>query len=80
MLLIGDSRHALFACRVYYGPHSSKTKKDYFGDLRDAAKEGGFQPECVLFDGLYRSLKMLIKYKGFAFTKVREFVRILAST
>ena len=37
--------------RIYDKGNDNKTKNDHFGDLVDAAKERGFQPEYVLFDG-----------------------------
>ncbi len=54
----GD-RHLPCDYRLYDKPNDKKTKNDHFGDLLRAAKERGFTPECVLFDGWYSSLDNL---------------------
>jgi hypothetical protein len=45
--------------RIYDRPNDKKTKNDHFGDLLRAAKDRGFAPECVLFDGWYSGLDNL---------------------
>ena len=45
--------------RVYHRVADEKTKNDHFLALLKAAKERGFQPGFVLFDGWYSSLKNL---------------------
>ena len=45
--------------RIYDRPNDAKTKNDHFGDMLQVAKERGFNPECVLFDGWYSSLENL---------------------
>jgi hypothetical protein len=52
----GD-RHLPCDYRIYDKHNDRKTKNDHFGDLLRAAKDRGFAPECVLFDGWYGSLE-----------------------
>ena len=54
-------RHLPCDYRIYDKPNDGKTKNDHLGDLIDTAKERGFQPEYVLFDGWYSSLMNLKK-------------------
>ncbi len=56
LLWTDGERHLPCDYRIY-----GKTKNDHFGDLIDTAKESGFQPEYVLFDGWYSSLMNLKK-------------------
>lgn len=44
--------------RIYHDPKQA-TKNDHFRAMLDAAQQRGFQPECVLFDNWYASLKNL---------------------
>ena len=52
----GD-RHLPCDYRVYDTPNDRKTKNDHFRDLVRVAKERGFAPACVLFDGWYSGLE-----------------------
>ncbi len=45
--------------RLYDKVTDGKTKNDYFRELLNVAKERGFAPECVLFDGWYSGLENL---------------------
>jgi putative transposase len=56
LLWTDGERHLPCDYRIYDKPNDGKTKNDHFGDLIDTAKERGFQPEYVLFDGWYSSL------------------------
>jgi putative transposase len=53
LLWTDGDRHLPCDYRLYDRPNDGKTKNDHFGDLLRAAKERGFAPECVLFDGWY---------------------------
>ena len=55
-----------FPCdyRLYDKVNDGKTKNDHFGDLLQVAKERGFAPECVLFDGWYSSLENLKRLRA----------------
>jgi hypothetical protein len=57
-----------FPCdyRLYDKVNDGKTKNDHFGDLLQAAKDRGFAPECVLFDGWYSSLQNLKRLQTLA--------------
>jgi putative transposase len=59
LLWTDGDRHLPCDYRLYDKPNDKKTKNDHFGDLLRAAKERGFAPECVLFDGWYSSLDNL---------------------
>lgn len=43
---------------------SGQTKNDHFLTMLKTAKERGFQPECILFDGWYASLENLKAVRG----------------
>lgn len=45
--------------RIYYKTGDGKTKNDHFCDMLFKAKIRGFEPECILFDSWYASLKNL---------------------
>lgn len=59
LLWTDGDRHLPCDYRIYDKPNDAKTKNDHFGDLLRAAKDRGFAPECVLFDGWYSSLDNL---------------------
>src|SRR5450432_1515968 len=59
LLWTDGDRHLPCDYRLYDKVNDNKTKNDHFGDLLQAAKERGFTPECVLFDGWYSSLENL---------------------
>ena len=59
LLWTDGDRHVPCDYRIYDKPHDQKTKNDHFGDLLRVAKDRGFEPECVLFDGWYSSLDNL---------------------
>lgn len=45
--------------RIWNPPDDGKTKNDHFGDMLAAAKQRGLQPEMVVADSWYSSLKNL---------------------
>jgi hypothetical protein len=51
--------------RLYDKVTDGKTKNDHFRELLDVAKERGFAPECVLFDGWYSGLENLKHVRSF---------------
>ena len=55
--------------RIYNIDEDDKTKNDHFLDMLDKAEERGFNPEFVLFDTWYASVKNLkaIRKKGWHF-------------
>ena len=59
LLWTDGDRHLPCDYRLYDKPNDRKTKNDHFGDLLRVARERGFAPECVLFDGWYSSLNNL---------------------
>jgi putative transposase len=59
LLWTDGERHLPCDYRLYDKPNDGKTKNDHFADLLQAAKDRGFAPECVLFDGWYSSLANL---------------------
>jgi hypothetical protein len=63
LLWTDGERHLPCDYRIYDKPNDGKTNNDHFGDLIDTAKERGFQPEHVLFDGCYSSLVNLKRLK-----------------
>lgn len=64
LLWTDGERHLPCDYRIYDKPNDGKTKNDHFGDLVDTAKQRGFHPEYVLFDGWYSSLVNLKKIDG----------------
>lgn len=61
--------------RVYDKTGDQKTKNDHFQEMLDKAKERGFKPEAVLFDGWYSSLANLkrVRDHGWIFlTRLKE--------
>ena len=64
LLWTDGDRHLPCDYRIYDKVNDGKSKNDHFGDLVDMAKERGFQPEYVLFDGWYSSLRNLKKIAG----------------
>lgn len=54
--------------RLYDKAGDGKTKNDHFHDLLAAARDRGFQPHCVLFDGWYASLDNLKQVHGYGWT------------
>ena len=54
----GDS-HIPCDYRLYNKAHDGLTKNDHFHALIATANDRGFQPECVVFDSWYSSLKNL---------------------
>lgn len=63
LLWTDGDRHLPCDYRLYDKPNDHKTKNDHFGDLLQVAKDRGFAPECVLFDGWYSSLDNLKRLK-----------------
>jgi putative transposase len=65
----------LYPCdyRVYHKDGDGKTKNDHFADLLTAARERGFCPRAVLFDGWYASVENLKKVRDFGWTFVTRF-------
>ena len=59
LLWTDGDRHVPCDYRIYDKPNDQKTKNDHFGDLLRVARDRGFAPECVLFDGWYSSLDNL---------------------
>jgi putative transposase len=59
----GDS-HIPCDYRIYYKDQDGKTKNDHFRELILKAKIRGFNPECLLFDSWYSSLKNLKKIRS----------------
>lgn len=45
--------------RLYDKPIGGKTKNEHFQEMLHTAKERGFRPACVMFDGWYSSLENL---------------------
>lgn len=45
--------------RIYHKDQDGKTKNDHFADMLCKAHKRGFNPECVLFDSWFASLKNL---------------------
>jgi len=64
LLWTDGDRHLPCDYRIYDKVNDGRTKNDHFADLLDAAKERGFAPECVLFDGWYSSLENLKKLRA----------------
>ena len=64
LLWTDGDRHLPCDYRLYDTPNDRKTKNDHFGDLLRVAKERGFAPECVLFDGWYSRLANLTELRG----------------
>ena len=60
----GD-RHLPCDYRLYDKVTDGKSKNDHFRDLLQVAKDRGFSPECVLFDGWYSGLENLKKVREF---------------
>jgi len=54
--------------RVYHKAADGLTKNDHFAAMLDTARDRGFRPECVLFDGWYASLANLKQVRGFGWT------------
>lgn len=65
----------LYPCdyRVYHKDGDGKTKNDHFADLLAAARDRGFRPRAVLFDGWYASVENLEKIREFGWTFVTRF-------
>lgn len=79
LLWTDGDRHIPCDYRLYDKPNDQKTKNDHFGDLLRAAKERGFAPECVLFDGWYSSgdnLKQLQKLGWHWLTRLKANRRV----
>jgi DDE superfamily endonuclease len=59
--LLWSEGESLIPCdwRVFDKPNDGRTKNDHFAAMLLTAKERGFAPECVLFDGWYASLDNL---------------------
>ncbi len=62
----------LYPCdyRVYHKAGDGKTKNDHFADLVTAARDRGFRPRAVLFDGWYPSVENLKIIRAFGWTFV----------
>jgi len=59
--------------RVYHKGGDGKTKNDHFADLLTAARDRGFRPRAVLFDGWYASVENLKKIRDIGWTFVTRF-------
>lgn len=66
LLWTDGDRHLPCDYRLYDKINDGKTKNDHFGDLLQVAKDRGFTPECVLFDGWFSSLDNLKRLKALA--------------
>jgi putative transposase len=68
--LVWTDGDRLYPCdyRVYDKAADGKTKNDHFRDLLAAARDRGFQPRCVLFDGWYAGLENLKQVRGYGWT------------
>lgn len=67
--------------RVYHKDGDGKTKNDHFVTMMETARNRGFSPECVLFDGWYASLENLKLLRGYGWKfltrlKANRLVRI----
>ena len=79
LLWTDGDRHLPCDYRLYDKPNDQKTKNDHFGDLIRAAKQRGFAPECVLFDGWYSSLDNLKQLRALGWnwlTRLKENRRV----
>ena len=54
--------------RIYHKTGDGLTKNDHFAAMMETARQRGFQPECVLFDGWYASLDNLKQIRGLGWT------------
>ena len=54
--------------RVYHKAADGQTKNDHFITLLTTARDRGFRPRCVLFDGWYASLANLKLVRDFGWT------------
>lgn len=54
--------------RVYHKAADGQTKNDHFVTLLTTARDRGFRPRCVLFDGWYASLTNLKLVRDFGWT------------
>jgi hypothetical protein len=54
--------------RVYHKAADGQTKNDHFVTLLTTARDRGFRPRCVLFDGWYASLANLKLVRDFGWT------------
>jgi hypothetical protein len=59
LLWTDGDRHVPCDYRLYDKANDGKTKNDHFADLLEVARQRGFRPECVVFDGWYSSLENL---------------------
>lgn len=68
--LVWTDGDRIYPCdyRLYHKAVDGKTKNDHFADLLTAARDRGFQPRCVLFDGWYASTDNLKRVRGFGWT------------
>ena len=64
LLWTDGDRHLPCDYRLYDKVADGKTKNDHFRDLLRVAKDRGFSPECVLFDGWYSGLENLKAVRG----------------
>jgi putative transposase len=65
----------LYPCdyRIYHKDGDGKTKNDHFADMLAAARERGFRPQAVLFDGWYASVENLKKVRDCGWIFVTRF-------
>ena len=68
----GDQLHPT-DYRLYHKSSDGLTKNDHFAAMLKVAKQRGFQPEAVLFDGWYSSLDNLKTVDSFDWTFVTRF-------
>ena len=59
--------------RLYHKTSDGLTKNDHFAAMLKEAKQRGFEPETVLFDGWYSSLDNLKTVTSFGWTFVTRF-------
>jgi putative transposase len=68
LLWTDGDRHLPCDYRLYDKLHDGWTKNDLFRALLQVAKDRGFTPECVVFDGWYASLENLKALRGHGWT------------
>lgn len=67
LLWTDGDRHVPCDYRIYHDPKEA-TKNDHFRTMLHTARERGFQPRCVVFDGWYSSLENLKLLRQFGWT------------
>lgn len=67
LLWTDGDRHIPCDYRIYHDPKEA-TKNDHFRVMLQTARQRGFQPRCVIFDGWYSSLENLKLLREFGWT------------